>query len=700
MQKLLTLTLAAFLLSAVICSGQQIKESRDSIPSSFVTADFATKNDPGSFIFAPDSYSTMVSSTGNTDVIKYIQTIPGVSSGAEGSSAIYVRGGNMGNNIQTLDGVPIYGFSHLLGLTTVYSQDIISDVQFKSGGFDSDEGDITSSRIDIKTADGDYHSFINTISLSNLFVGTMISTPIIKDKLSLLVSARVSPIKHEISAIKSLTPAMDSIDNIGSTVFDSFIKLSYKGNRRNRLSMSWFNSLDSYGYSYGTSSEDVMRWSNSIITIQDHFKMSNNWSLLAQLSFNHFSNFQRMKKIIYGSDNDLSISNDVSESIAHLQLTGHIFHIFDYTGGLKFRGGQLVPATTSFYYSNAVKNDQKPSYDDVYHSTIATVNSQIEYNDKDHLYLRLSGRSNKYFSKYNRGNQSYSRPIDLEGSVVSRVKLSGNSGIEGTIDWTKQYYHLLEGLPLGWNLDIMIPSLNICPPEAARQLYLGWFDEVGSHKVSVGAYTKDMKNVLYFPDAKLLFSSAAAGWSQGLKNGEGYSKGIEVKYDYDGSKIDVSLSYTLSKTDRLFESINSGKSFHATNDRRHILNILTDYVIASNNNRKIGVTGLITYQSGSWTTMPSGHYYYSLPPYGTTQDIKYYSGVNNWQLPPYFRVDIGFYLRHGIDGKHPGQLNVGIYNILNNHNPYGMTYDTESRTWKQISLFPIMPSLSWNVRLF
>ena len=47
----------------------------------------------------------MVEAMGEADIIKYVQTLPGVSTGAEGSSAIYVRGGNIGSNLTTLDGV-------------------------------------------------------------------------------------------------------------------------------------------------------------------------------------------------------------------------------------------------------------------------------------------------------------------------------------------------------------------------------------------------------------------------------------------------------------------------------------------------------------------------------------------------------------------------------------------------------------------
>ncbi|KAA6317562.1 hypothetical protein EZS27_032302 [termite gut metagenome] len=53
---------------------------------------------------------------GEVDVIKALQTQPGVSAGTEGLSGMYVRGGNDDENLYMLDGIPIYKITHLGGL--------------------------------------------------------------------------------------------------------------------------------------------------------------------------------------------------------------------------------------------------------------------------------------------------------------------------------------------------------------------------------------------------------------------------------------------------------------------------------------------------------------------------------------------------------------------------------------------------------
>ena len=91
---ILLLYMAVFSVNA-----QNVGEMRDTIRSSRIVSDRIVERDAGTRIIALPELRSMVSATGDADVIKYIQTLPGVSTGAEGSSAIYVRGGNIGSNL-------------------------------------------------------------------------------------------------------------------------------------------------------------------------------------------------------------------------------------------------------------------------------------------------------------------------------------------------------------------------------------------------------------------------------------------------------------------------------------------------------------------------------------------------------------------------------------------------------------------------
>ena len=51
----------------------------------------------------------VVSPLGEGDPTRWAQGLPGVATGADGTTSMYVRGGGSGNNLLSLDGVPVYG---------------------------------------------------------------------------------------------------------------------------------------------------------------------------------------------------------------------------------------------------------------------------------------------------------------------------------------------------------------------------------------------------------------------------------------------------------------------------------------------------------------------------------------------------------------------------------------------------------------
>jgi outer membrane cobalamin receptor len=72
---------------------------------------------------------------GEVDVIKALQLMPGVQSGTEGSSGLYVRGGSPDQNLILLDGVPVYNVSHLFGFFSVFDANAINSVDLIKGGY-------------------------------------------------------------------------------------------------------------------------------------------------------------------------------------------------------------------------------------------------------------------------------------------------------------------------------------------------------------------------------------------------------------------------------------------------------------------------------------------------------------------------------------------------------------------------------------
>ena len=86
---------------------------------------------------------------GEKDVLKVLQLMPGVQSGSEGQSGLYVRGGGPDQNLIILDGATVYNAQHLFGFFSLFNGDALRSVELIKGGFPARYGGRLSSVIDM-----------------------------------------------------------------------------------------------------------------------------------------------------------------------------------------------------------------------------------------------------------------------------------------------------------------------------------------------------------------------------------------------------------------------------------------------------------------------------------------------------------------------------------------------------------------------
>ena len=306
----------AFLMSAPLFSQELTKT--DTLQAAIKSDVRGGQRSLNERIVLAGDFSMMASPTGQADFVKFVQTLPGVAGGSDGSSSYYVRGGNMGGNVQTLDGVPVYGTSHLVGLATVYPSGVISAAEFQAGGFTSEEGNLSSSHIKLRSKDGSFNEFSAKAEISNLLLGGYISAPLKKDRLSLNASLRVSPAAFEYRAISGLMdPDAISIDDAKAAIYDAYAKLKYRIDSGKSLSLTAFHSLDNYNFIMDSGSEDNMAWSNFLAILQYDSPWRKRGNLSLTASFNHYDNAQGMLKLLDETSNNLQIRSLLDEAMFH-----------------------------------------------------------------------------------------------------------------------------------------------------------------------------------------------------------------------------------------------------------------------------------------------------------------------------------------------------------------------------------------------
>ncbi|MBR6414744.1 MAG: hypothetical protein IKS22_01380 [Bacteroidales bacterium] len=667
---------------------------RDSIRSAIVISDRHITRGAGTHIVSLPQIGKMIAATGESDVMKYIQILPGVSTGAEGSSAMFVRGGNMGNNVTTFDGVPIYGGSHLLGLTSSFPESVISDAAFRSGGFDAEDLNLTASHISLLSKDGSFDGQSYKVSISNFLVGGMYSAPLVKDKVSFIGSFRVSPLGPEYNLMRNIFHGpLDSLQRVRAFAMDGFAKGVWKVNPKNTISLSLFGTMDAYRYMFGDSDEN-MAWGNYVAALNGRTALVKDWVLKSSLSYNRYSSRQGIVRDMDGVLNNLAIISSLDEVRIGANFIKNYPSGNTILLGTLSRAAWFNPGTSAtFKGKGAWTPPSSPRSDNVSRNFIQSLIFQADWSKENRYAFRISSKLHAGISDSDPDGK-FRLFFNPEASLLARIHFAKWLAVEGTADWTAQHYHTLEGIPLGWSLDMMIPSDSRHPSEHSLQFYSGLMGNFGKHRITMGAYWKRMYNLVFFADASELFSSALAGWKDNIAVGEGASKGVEFLYEKDGERFSYKLSYTLSKTDRIFPDINNGNPFPAKFDRRHILNIQASWSLISDERKELGLTGLFTFQSGHWETVAAGEYAAFLP-YGHSTLVDYFTSVNNYRMPDYRRLDFGVYVKWKRKAQHA--LNMGVFNLLNRHNPFTVTYDDRSGEWKQISLLPIMPSVRYTV---
>lgn len=696
-------TIFFFLLAAVPWSvlGQESKTVQDSLPPALKTDYQSLRVEPGRNMIGRGMIDLTLTPIGEKDVVKVIQTLPGVAMAIEGGNAYYVRGGNMGGNAVSLDGVHVYGTGHLFGLTSVYSQECVGATDFSVGGFKGEEDNLTSSHIRIRTEEDYFGEFTGSATSSNFFAGGTVKGGTKDGKVGTLVAARFSPIGKEWRLFERFAHKKNyryQLKELDANIYDLFGKIGFRKSESSHYELLAFYSNDAFKYMYGhygfaETTENAGNWSNTIFNLTHIWRKEGkrgNWGL----SYNRYETWQGQRMDYLSTDNILAIRSLLNEGEFRFcqEVDQTIGGIFSWGG--KLRISRYRPGSSTLIEGAGVSHSRKKTMDlETIWSGSGQMFLQQEWRQDGKGMLRIMGRMPILLCPISGSIQVIPSP---ECSLMGRFLFSDRWCFEGTLDALSQFHHILEGIPMGWSLDMIIPADDHFRPERSFQVYSGLRYTHDCHAISAGLYWKEIRNLIFFSDATALFSSALAQWAEEINTGSGRSAGIEILYEKAGRVFKTRAAYTLSKTDRQIEGTNEGKRFPAKYDRRHILNVSTEFIVREGWNTDLSLISSLTFLSGHWETVPVG----TFPGYGidgrALVEGNIFTTVNNYRMPPYVRLDMGVKLEFN-KNKYPGQLNIGLFNILNRQNPFAISFDTVEKKWKAISLFPIMPSINYRI---
>ena len=702
MKAIVGLSLMSLLLYSSPVRAQDSLGRMERLDSSMITA-YHQHARGNSYVVSTQMTSRIVSTFGENDVLKAIALRPGVSQGIEGSQAFFVRGAGIGGNRIELDGVPLYRSSHLLGLTSSFPSEMISQMCFTTGGFHPASGNLSSSLTEVFLKEDIASRFRGSVSLSPFMEGAYLEAPL-GSRFTARASFRISPAFALAGRlVNGLGQSANSlaIDDIGGKAYDALASFVWKPWNAITLNGYYYRTEDAFNYLYGKDDQDFS--SN-----EEAFKIGASWNAgrwgsLSGLWYRSINHVLHQERFLWGSAKGqdtvgLSMESGTAETGVRLQYTLALFKLFSLDLGWDYSARQMDYKTHQGFAVQQVDTgvSDKSSY------SISAPFAQLSLHNNRWIDARVSARFSRYaLLTAERAAPAIAHDVDIH--AISDFFVLGSRGIEISYDRSAQFFHVLEGLPSGWGQDLMLAGNTQFPAEHMRQVYLGvfgkeQFDKNRSLSYYAGYYWRDLSGLIGFKHASHVFGMRDEIDENDIVSGTGWSRGLEMSLSLNTPLVEAEISYTHSDTWRHYPDLNYGKPFRFRFDRPHMLKSAGSYLFfsrpAKRGSMEHRVNLVIDFSSGSLMTVSQGLVYDMFPgmPVMSEDRTAYLdlSQLNNFRLPLYFRVDAGYiYTRKWF--KSELLLNASIFNVLNRHNVYQYFY--EDGKWRSLSILPIMPSL-------
>lgn len=651
-----------------------------------------TRTEMGVIKLDPKAIESVPVLFGEKDILKTLQLTPGIKSAGEGQSGFYVRGGGADQNLILLDEAPVYNASHLLGFFSVFNSDALKDVTLYKGDIPAEFGGRASSVLDVKMKDGNNKKFTASGGIGLISSRLTVEGPIVKDKGSFIISGRRT------YADLFLKLSKDSLRSSSKLYFyDLNLKANYQISKRDRIFLSGYFGKDilglgsSFGFDWGNTTSTI-RW-NHIISA----KLFSNTSIIySDYSYKIKAGFDDQSFQIKSSIRDYDLKQDFSLFANANNSIKFGFNFMHHT----FRPTEF--SGTGINTSDSLKN-RYALEGGVYVQNEQTIskNISVKYGLRFSMFDYLGpGTSYTYDSKGNPlSKQSYANGETiklyngLEPRISAKYQLNDVSSVKASYNRNLQYLHLLSNSTTSSPTDIWVPSSNNVKPQIANQVAVGYFrnfkDNV--YEFSFETYYKTLGNQIDYKNGADLFLNPDV--EAELEYGKGRAYGAEFYFHKQSGRLTGWVSYTLSRSLRIFENINEGNEYPAKQDRIHDIAIVGMYDLT----KKIKISANWVYNTGSAVTFPSGSYIID------HQKVPYYTERNGYRMPAYHRLDVGATWYRKKTDKRESSWNFSVYNAYGRQNAYSISFQTNKNDPTktealQTSLFRWVPSITYNFK--
>lgn len=665
--------------------------------------------------------NTLPALLGEVDILKTIQFLPGVQSNGEGNSGFYVRGGGPDQNLILLDDATVYNASHLFGFFSVFNADAVKNIELIKGGMPANYGGRISSVLDISMRDGNDKQFSGQGGIGLISSRLTLEGPIVKDRSSFIVSGRRTYI--DVLTRPFINPESNFAGS-GYYFYDLNAKASYRLSDKDRFFISGYFGRDVFDFKGNLEGSPRFRipWGNATVAARWNHVFGPKLFMNTTATFSDYSFAFNARQDQFGFElfsgiRDYGLKVDLSHypDVRHRLKYGgqYIYHIYT-TSTVTVESGDTqfnldMPPRLHAHETALYVMDDFDVTDDL------RINAGLRLSTFAHvgpftLYqLDEQGRST--------GKEEFApgKPIAryaaLEPRLSMRYRLDGRSSIKASYNQGQQYVHLASFSSIALPTDVWIPSSTNVKPQIGTQYAAGYFRDLldGVVETSVEVYYKDFRNLIEYAEGAEPANNGNTNYDAQLVFGDGYSYGAEFFLKKRTGRVNGWAGYTWSRTMRQFPDINEGREFPSRWDRRHDLSLVLSYEHSPR--WTFGAT--FVYATGQAITLPVNRYFIE------GRVVSEFTDRNAYRMAPFHRMDLAatLYGRRVRTARDPvtGEVaeiqrrwqsnwTFAVYNAYNRANPFFIYFDATGNPGagtfqvvaKQVSLFSILPSVTWN----
>ena len=663
----------------------------------------------GSEKFKPQLLKNIPSAFGESDIMKIVLSLPGVTTVGEASSGYNVRGGATDQNLILFNGGTVFNPSHLFGLFASFNSDAVEDVELFKSSVPVEYGGRISSVLKVNSREANMQKLTGSASIGVLTSKANLEIPIVKDKMSLLLNGRTT---YSDWILKQL-PEKSGYRNGTANFYDLGGVLTWKLNSLNRLKINGYWSKDKFSFS----SDDNYGYQNSNFSAEWRSMLNEKITATLSAGLDHYDYFNENRSVP-SSAARLSFGIDQLWGKLHIRQRLTEKEVISYGLSMQHynvQAGKYEPVgDASFIKSDQLQREKALesaayiSYERPLTEKL-TVSAGLRYS----MFNALGPRDVNYYEEDQLPSEETLIGVRSQETGVIKtyqapeIRLSAlyaikeNVSLKVGFNTMHQYIHKVSNTSIVSPTDTWKLSDPNIKPQNGWQAAAGIYHETRdkNYEFSAEVYYKHIDDYLNYRNSAVLLMNPHLETDVISTKGKSYGVELQVKKPF--GKVNGWVSYTFSRSmlrqdDKGVKNpVNDGDWYPSEYDRPHevkaVLNLkFTErYSFSSNFN----------YATGRPTTLPTGKYYNTY----YQKFMPYYSDRNTYRIPDYMRLDLAFNIEptHRLTSFLHTSFSIGVYNALARRNAYNIYYVNEGDNIKgyRLSVFgTAIPYVSLNIR--